>query len=174
LLRSDPEAIGDAVFADVSEADWFSAAVRYVAQKGYFLGTGDGVFSPALPMTRGMFLTALARMAGETVGGADWQAQAVAWAVGRGVSDGSSPEAPITRQELVTMLWRFCGEAAGSAEASGFTDAGEISGWAQEAMRWAVGIGLVQGRGGGILAPGGQATRAEVAQIVMNSDKKWN
>ena len=155
-------------FGDVAESDWFYAAVQFVAQKGYFLGTGNGSFSPSLPMTRGMFLTVLARVAGETIDGADWQEKAVAWAVENGISDGSSPEAPVTREQLVTLLWRFCGKPAGSADLSGFTDAGEISIWASEAMRWAVGIGLIQGRGGGILAPGGEATRAEVAQILMN------
>ena len=155
-------------FSDVAESDWFYAAVQFVAQKGYFLGTGNGSFSPSLPMTRGMFLTVLARVAGETIDGADWQEKAVAWAVENGISDGSSPEAPVTREQLVTLLWRFCGKPAGSADLSGFTDAGEISIWASEAMRWAVGIGLIQGRGGGILAPGGEATRAEVAQILMN------
>ena len=163
-LRSNWEA---SAFTDVAEADWYCAAVQFAAQKGYFLGTGEGLFSPALPMTRGMFLTVLARMAGETVAGDDWQETAVAWAIECGVSDGSSPEAPITREQLVTMLWRFCGESAGSGDLSGFTDAGEISIWAIEAMGWAVGVGLVQGRGGGILAPGGQATRAEAAQLFL-------
>ena len=174
VLRSNPEAIGDAVFADVSEADWFSAAVRYAVQKGYFLGAGEGMFRPADPMTRGMFLTVLARMAGETIEGADWQSRAVAWAVTNGVSDGSDPDAPITREQIVTMLWRLCGRPEGRADLSGFADAGEISDWASEAMGWAVSVGLVQGRGDGILAPGAEAKRTEAAQIIMNSDKKWN
>ncbi len=168
LLRSDPEALGAAVFADVAERDWFYAAVQYAVQKGYFLGAGDGMFRPASPMTRGMFLTVLARMAGETVEGDDWQAQAVAWAVEAGISDGSDPQVPITREQIVTMLWRFCGKPAGSADLSIFSDAGEMNDWASEAMRWAVSIGLVQGRGGGILAPGGEAKRAEAAQLLMN------
>jgi hypothetical protein len=121
-----------------------------------------------------MFLTVLARMAGETIEGADWQSRAVAWAVTNGVSDGSDPDAPITREQIVTMLWRLCGRPEGRADLSGFADAGEISDWASEAMGWAVSVGLVQGRGDGILAPGAEAKRAEAAQIIMNSDKKWN
>ena len=152
----------------MAESDWFYDAVQFAAQKGWFLGTGNGAFSPQKPMTRGMFMTVLARMAGEEIDGDDWQDKAVAWAVETGVSDGSSPETPITREQLVTMLWRLCGKPEGSADLSAFTDAGEISAWASEAMRWAVSVGLVQGRGGGVLAPGDPATRAEVAQIVMN------
>jgi len=167
VLRSNPETVGGAGFSDAAKSDWFYDAVQFVAQKGWFLGTGEGRFSPAAPMTRGMFLTVVARMAGEVIEGDNWQEAAVAWAVEHGVSDGSSPDAPITREQLVTMLWRFFGEPAGSAEASGFTDAGELSDWAAVAMAWAVGVGLVQGRGDGVLAPGGQASRAEVAQVLM-------
>ena len=70
------------------------------------------------------------------------------------------------------MLWRAFGKPVGSADLSSFSDAGEISGWAFEAMAWAVSAGLIQGRGGDILAPGAEATRAEVTQIIMNADKK--
>ena len=66
------------------------------------------------------------------------------------------------------MLWRALGQPAGDADLSGFSDAGAVSGWAAEAMRWAVGVGLIRGRGDGVLAPGGAATRAEAAQLLMN------
>ena len=78
------------------------------------------------------------------------------------------PDAPITREQLVTMLWRLSGEPALGADLSGFADAGEISDWAEAAMRWAVGVGLMQGRGGGVLAPDGEATRAEVAVLIQS------
>ena len=55
-----------------------------------------------------------------------------------------------------------------AGDLSGFADAGEISPWAQDAMKWAVGIGLMNGKGGGILDPQGTATRAEVAAMLHN------
>ena len=78
------------------------------------------------------------------------------------------PEGVLTREQLSAMLYRYQGSpAVGSVEMS-FTDAASISDWAQTAMEWAVSQGVLSGKGNGILDPLGQATRAEVAQMLMN------
>ena len=163
-----PEPPAPVSFTDVGETDWFYEAVQFVAQKGYFLGTGEGAFSPALPMTRGMFMAVLARMNGETVDGADWQEKAMAWAVRTGVSDGSAPERPISRQEIVTMLWRFAGSPEPKGDLSARPDGGDADDWAVKAAAWAIENGVMNGDQNGYLRLRAGATRAEVAQFVMN------
>ena len=163
-----PEKTEPIVFTDVVETDWFYAATQFVAQRGYFLGTGEGAFSPQLPMTRGMFMTVLARMNNETIDGADWQMKAMSWAVKNGVSDGSAPERPITRQEIVTMLWRAAGAPEPTGDLSGRPDGGDVDVWAVKAAAWAVESGVMQGDQSGALHLLNGATRAEVAQFVMN------
>ena len=70
------------------------------------------------------------------------------------------------------MLWRYAGSPSAAGTLSGFTDAGQISGYAQEAMRWAVENGIISGFGDGQLGPYGQATRAQVAQMLKNFIEK--
>lgn len=86
--------------------------------------------------------------------------------MGEDVSDGADPYSSVTREQLVTMLWRYAGEPASDIELT-FSDNDQISSWAQEAMRWAVETGLIEGRENNMAAPGDTATRAEVAAIMM-------
>ncbi len=164
----EPESPAPVIFSDVAESDWFYAAVQFVAQKGYFLGIGEGKFSPALPMTRGMFMTVLARMADETIEGADWQERGVAWAVENGVSDGGNPNAPITRQELVTMLWRAVGSPEPKGDLTGRPDGSDVDAWAAKAAAWALETGVMNGDPNGNLRLRAAAARAELAQFLMN------
>lgn len=174
-------------FDDVKEADWFYDAVYYCFDKGYFKGTDTVTFSPKETMTRAMFATVLWRIAGEpaaeggksfnAVEDGKWYTDAVLWASGEGILDGYGDGTfgandPVTREQMVALLWRYSGKPAGTADLSGYKDADQISDWAKEAFAWAVSVGLVQGKGNGVLDPGGKATRAEVAQIVMNYDTK--
>lgn len=97
------------------------------------------------------------------------------WAVANGISDGSSPDESISREQLVTMLWRYAGSPAVSTVSgvlSGFTDSEKITGFAQNAMNWAVENNIISGLGDGQIEPQGQATRAQVAQIMMNFIQK--
>ena len=89
-----------------------------------------------------------------------------------GVSDGTNIEASITREQLATMLYRYAGEPAVSGTITGFTDAAAVSGWAQDAMLWAIENGLISGMGDGSLNPQGNATRAQVATILARF-VKW-
>ena len=66
------------------------------------------------------------------------------------------------------MLWRYAGSPAATDKELHFTDADKASGYALEALRWAVENGIINGYGDGRLGPQGQATRAQVAQMLMN------
>ena len=102
-----------------------------------------------------------------------WYASAVAWAAEKGIVSGYGdgrfgPNDLITREQLAIMLWRYAGSPAPSAQALDFPDAGSASGYALEALRWAVENGIISGYGSGQLAPQGLATRAQVAQMMKN------
>ena len=109
------------------------------------------------------------------VDGTDWYYDAVAWAAAQKIIQGYDgafdPDAPVSRQDLVTILYRYA-KAAGyplvsGADLSAFKDAGDVADYAKEAMGWAVAVGAVNGMGDGTLSPGGTATRAQVAKIIL-------
>ena len=176
--------LGGLPFTDVPADAWFAPAVEYVYGAGYMTGISDTVFAPNMPLTRSMMAQILYNMEGrpDTAGLENpftdvpddaWYAKAVTWAASEGVVAGVGqnlfqPEGVLTREQLSAMLYRYQGSpAVGSVEMS-FTDAASISDWAQTAMEWAVSQGVLSGKGNGILDPLGQATRAEVAQMLMN------
>ena len=137
-------------------------------------------------LTRGMLVQMLYGIAGapETEAGkdftdvddGDWYAEAVGWASGVGIAAGYGetfgPEDPVTREQMVTMLLayaKFKGyDIVDGADLSAYSDEGEISDWAEQAMAWAKAADLVSGRSATLLAPGGSATRAETVVILMN------
>ena len=159
-------------FDDVKPTEWYADAVRCVVEKGLMSGTGTDAFSPDGTTTRGMLMTILARYAGaDTTGGANWYEKGMAWARSAGISDGRAPEAGITREQLVTMLYRYADvpEAGGTLDA--FADADTVSSYAVDAMRWAAANGIVNGSHGR-LNPQGNATRAQVAAMLMRFCEK--
>ena len=106
-----------------------------------------------------------------------WYGEAVRWAAGEGIVLGYGnrkfgPGDPITREQMATMLYRYAqtkgGELTYASDLSAFRDGDTTADWSREAMLWAVENGLLSGKGGGILDPSGTASRAEVAQILMN------
>ena len=106
-----------------------------------------------------------------------WYADAVTWATKNGIVDGLgngnfAPDAAITREQLVSILYRYaksCGyNVSASADLTTYQDNADVSAWARDAMRWAVGCGLISGRSATKLAPRESATRAEVAVMLMN------
>lgn len=162
-------------FTDLDPDAWYYDAVSYMLANGLFRGTSENTFSPGVPMSRAMIFTVLHRMSGEegtAVDGTPWYAPALAWAVENGISDGSNPDGEITREQLVTMLHR-CAKTLpgytpeGSGCAASFPDYSLVSSYAEEAVQWAVGHGILTGKGNGTLAPTGTATRAEVAVMLM-------
>lgn len=175
-------------FSDVSGDDWYFGAVQYVYENGMMNGTGDGLFSPALTTSRAMIVTILYRLEDgpapmsasfdtfSDIQSDAWYVGSVAWASRNGVVNGYDdgrfgPNDAITREQLAAILYRFASlrglDVSASASLDAFADAGSVSSYAGTAMRWAVGSGLISGKGDNILDPLGSATRAETAAILM-------
>lgn len=173
-------------FSDVGPNDWYAEAVNYAVSNGLFLGISETEFGPNVSMSRAMLVTVLHRMAGAPNAGAAnfadvpadaWYTQAVAWAAANGIVQGVSdsrfaPNVPVTREQMATILYRYANHAGvagdgGSGSLDGFRDASAVSGYAVQAMGWAVDRGLISGVGDQRLSPGGSATRAQVAAILQ-------
>lgn len=171
-------------FTDVAAGDWYYDAVAYVCGEGLFNGTDDTSFSPNTVMSRAMLVTVLHRMAGAPAGGENqftdvepnsWYGPAVSWAAAQGIVNGVGgdrfdPNGQVTREQIATILHRYAQKSGSVTGANGdlgqFTDGAAVSDFAVEAMKWAVGSGLISGKGNGILDPSGPATRAEVATLL--------
>ena len=172
-------------FHDVTEGDWFYEAVRCAYETGLMDGVGDNLFAPNSETTRAQLVTILYRLAGQPAVSGDliftdvevgtWYTDAVAWAAENGIVNGTTdttfaPGDEITRQQLVTILYRYAEskgyDVSASADLSGYPDAGQVQDYAQPAMAWAVAEGIVEGVDGN-LNPTGDATRAQIATILM-------
>lgn len=158
-------------FTDVNRGQWFYDEVYYVYTNGMMEGDSATTFNPDGRMTRAMFWAVLGRIDGATITGNDWAEEARAWAMREGVSDGTNPNDYVTREQMVTMLWRYAGEKNGFASLIRYTDADKISSYAVEAMRWAIGNGIIEGMTSTTLEPQGTATRAQCAAIFMRFDQ---
>ena len=153
-------------FSDVN-SHWAKDAIGFVSARELFQGEGPSAFVPDGGMSRAMLMTVLARLdVANTAGGGTWYAGGMDWAVAHGVSDGSNPDGIITREQLVSMLYRYAGSPPVGGEALSFTDAQTVSSYAQASMHWAVENEILHGYEDGSLAPGGSATRAEVAAVL--------
>ena len=172
-------------FTDVAETDWFHDAVQYAYENGLMDGVGDGQFAPNATTNRAMVVTILYRLAGEPAVSGDaaftdvadglWYTDAVLWAAQKGIVNGISetefaPGGDLTREQLATVLYRYAQDqgydVSASADLSGYPDAGQVQDYAQPAMAWAVAEGIVEGMDGN-LNPAGNATRAQIATILM-------
>ncbi len=155
-------------FTDVSDSFWGAEAIDFATSRELFSGTSETTFSPNDAMTRAMIVTVLARLDGEdTTTGATWYEIGRKWAMENGISDGSGMMNRLTREQLVAMLWRYAGNQATEKSLIDFKDAGSVSGYAQEAFSWAVEQGIIHGMTVDTLNPKGEATRAQVAAILM-------
>lgn len=173
-------------FVDVNPNGWYHEAIDYVLGKGMMNGTGENTFEPDIRLSRGMIAQVLYNLEGRPAGAdsaftdvaADaWYADAVNWAAATGIvggyGDGTfGADDPITREQMAQIIYRYAGykniERNVRGDLSAFTDGGATSDWATTAMEWAVGAKVLTGREDGSLDPTGTATRAEVAQILMN------
>ena len=175
-------------FRDVTESDWFYDDVRFANQNGLFNGVEKDLFAPEEPMTRGMLVTVLWRLDGETapktattftdVDVNAYYADAVAWAAESGVVNGIGggrfdPEGNVTREQIAAILFRYASlkgvDTAARADLTAFPDAEKASAYARDALSWAVAAELVKGTKEGstiYLDPQGSATRAQVAAIL--------
>ena len=172
-------------FADVHHGDWFYEAVEYCASRGFMAGTDNGIFSPNVALSRAMVAQILYAMENKPAGApggkfsdvpdSAWFAAAVNWCAQAGVvagmDDGTfAPNANVTREQLATMLCSYTRFKGKDATATGnidqFSDVGRVSSWAVDNVKWAVGHGIMAGKDGNVIDPTGNATRAEMAQMI--------
>ena len=169
-LPQNPNAGETLPFSDVNANSWYYFGVKYAYKNGLMNGTGTGTFSPNADTTRGMIVTMLARLEGVSTSGTPWYAAGQKWAMDAGISDGTNMTGAITREQLAAILFRYAKQkgydVGKSVELSGFADANTVSGYATDAMRWAVANGLIQGSNSK-LNPKATASRAQVATILM-------
>ncbi len=180
--------VPEVMFRDVSPAAWYADAVDYAVSNELMNGVGNGKFEPNGSMTRAMLVTVLWRYAGSPEEGTngfsdvpngDWYTQAVAWASKNGVVNGVGngrfdPNGKITREQIAVILFRYAkqqGIYVGKRGNFGkYADANKVNSYAVDALRWAVGVEIIGGSSEGgklLLKPQGNATRAEVAAILM-------
>ena len=174
-------------FNDVSANDWFASAVDYVTGKGMMNGTADNTFSPKANTTRGMIVTVLYRLENQPstsaasftdVDSGAYYANAVAWANANGIVSGYGsgkfgPNDKVTREQLAAILYRYAQykkydvSVGEDTNILSYNDAQSISTYAIPAIQWACGAGVVTGKSGSKLDSKGNATRAEVAAMLM-------
>lgn len=180
-------------FVDVKSGDWYYGAVRYVYNHQFMTGLSDTVFRPNDSLVRAQFAVILHRMNGAPsmtyvdqfpdVGADIWYTEAILWASHAKVVTGYTatglfgPNDKITREQMAVMMYRYADymnyDTSMRADFSKFSDASKVSGFADEAMQWAVGNGIISGKDNGtVLDPQGDATRAECATIIMRFIEK--
>lgn len=175
---------GTPAFADVEAGAWYTKSVDFCQKAGLMNGTGNGLFAPKAVMTRAMLVQVLYNISGtqtpaygfNDVAEGAWYADAVNWAAAKGIVMGTgegrfSPNAPVTREQVVTILHRYAshfGTMEGAENAlAAFADAAAVSEFAGDAVAWAVAAGIINGTTPTTLSPKGQASRAEIAAILM-------
>lgn len=176
----------ETIFTDIASEQWYYDAIAYVCSSGLFNGVTANTFQPESDMTRAMLTTVLYRLAGtphtaantafQDVDAQAYYADAVAWGRANGIINGTSdslfsPDKKVTREQIVVFLYRYavyCGHDVSSRTSlEQYADFSEVSGYARDALAWAVSMGLINGRTGDTLAPQGTATRAETATLLM-------
>lgn len=171
-------------FTDVPEDAWYYDDVRFVFERGLFEGDGT-LFNPGNAMWRCMVTTVLHRLAGEPevswsqvfsdIPDGVWYTNGTIWCAEKGIADGIggglfAPILNVDRQQLAVMLYRYAVQTGHTADdrkdLSAFPDADTVASWAQEAVSWAAGVGILQGGDGGKLYPNVGADRAQVAAML--------
>lgn len=170
-------------FSDVSDSYWAMDAIDFVVAREIYSGTSATTFHPDNTMTRGMLAVVLHRLENTPdhnytgsftdVAVDSWYEDAIHWAADNGIVGGYGnglygPNDNITREQLAVMLWRYAGSPDSSHGLSHFVDADQISNYARAALTWANENGIINGKGNNILDPKGDATRAQVAQMLKN------
>ena len=176
---------GAPVFSDVS-THWAADDIAFVANRGLLSGTSKTTFSPNTAMTRGMFVTALGRLANANVSGCtkssfnDVKRDAyymgyIEWAnknnIVNGVGNGRfAPDQSITREQMAVIMGNYAkaiGFALPKARAEiTFADNAKISAYAKEAVKQMQMAGVISGKNSNLFDPQGTATRAEVSAVL--------
>ncbi len=178
-------------FEDVTEGDdWFYDAVAYVYENGIMAGTDETTFAPYMELDRAMAAQLFYNLEGKPAVTGDstftdvtsghWAVDAITWAaqndivagIGGGLYD---PDSNVTREQFAVMLYKYARFKGYDLTATGdltrFPDAGSISSWAETALSWANGNGLINGHENGTIDPKGSTIRAQAASIMANFDQ---
>ena len=183
--------IWDSPFSDVGDA-WYTEAVHYVYENGLMAGTGATTFDPEMKLTRAMTAQILYNLEGKPQVTEDatftdmdvaptWSLDAIAWAQDTGVVAGMGnnlfdPNANVTREQFAQMMYNYASykklDLTATGDLTQFPDGDQVSNWAETALSWANGKGLINGHAeSGLLDPQGNTTRAQAASIIANFDK---
>ena len=176
-----------APYTDINRGAWYHAPVHYAIENGIMGGTGNGKFEPGIAVTRGMIAQMIYAMEGkprasgrkqfDDVAAGMWYTNAVAFVYANRIMGGYDektfgPGDYVTREQLATLLRGYAQykglSVSHTVDIGSFRDAARVSEWAVKGLEWAVGDGIIAGRNGNVLAPQERATRAEVAQMLMN------
>lgn len=161
---------------------WGCANIDYVVSRGLFNGVTETEFNPNGTMTRGMLVTVLSRLAGDTennskysykdVSSDAWFAPGVSFAYSNGIVDGGDtfrPDDNVTREELADMLYRYAKNTGKNVELAeiDFADADTIAESMLDSVAYCVNAGIIKGYDDNTFKPGNSATRAEVATMIQ-------
>ncbi len=171
---------------DVDESAWYHEAVDTALASGTMNGMGNALFAPNQTLNRAMLVQILYNEAGkpevtqntgfQDVSANSWYAKAIAWAAQNGIVSGYGngkfgPNDAVTREQAVQVLYAYAQKQGADVSAQdaldSYTDAGAVSSWAQNAMRWATAKQIVSGTAQNTLSPSGTTTRAQAAQLMM-------
>lgn len=172
-------------YDDLTPGAWYYPEVRQAMEQDLFRGLGNRTFAPNASVTRAMVVQILFKLAGSPqvqtaaefadVAEDAWYADAVNWAVQKGVVNGVSadsfaPDVPMTRQDLAAVLWRYASSPKTVSDLSEFDDGDQVASYAETAMAWMTEQGYLKGSDG-CLQPSKTASRAETAAIFLRYKK---
>ena len=171
-------------FSDLDTTLWYHLYTDFVIEEQLMQGYPDMTFDPDGELSRAMLVQILYNLEGQpAVTGTDsytdteddaWYSDAIVWATNNGIVNGYGgglygPNDPVTREQMATIFYRYSG-CKGYSLVQGcyasFADAGQVSQYAQDAMCWAVGNGLIVGDNNNMLYPKNNSTRAQIAVIM--------
>ena len=178
-------------FEDVTEGeDWFYDAVAYVYENGIMAGTDETIFDPYMELDRAMAAQLFYNLEGKPAVTGDsaftdvtsghWAVDAITWAAQNDIVAGIGgnlydPDSNVTREQFAVMLYKYARFKGYDLTAAGnltqFPDMDAISGWAETALSWANGKGLINGHENGTIDPKGSTIRAQAASIMANFDQ---
>jgi hypothetical protein len=180
-------------FTDLNKNSWYHDGVHFALDNGVMSGYGSGKFGPNDLTSRAMIAQILWNMEGKPVvnyamsytdvGAGAWYAEAVRWATAQGIMAGYGhnkfgPNDDVTREQLVTIMYRYAQmkkvdvSVGEDTNILSYDDAFDVSEWAIPAMQWAVGAEIVNGTSASTISPKNNASRAEIATIVMRYCEK--
>lgn len=190
LTVSQKVIVGSHSFTDVKDGDWYQEAVNYVYEKELMTGVDEThtIFAPGKILSRAEFAVILHRMEGTPdveftdrfpdVSDGTWFADAALWAADAELIGGYKdngmfgPADALTREQMAAVLYRYASykkyDTSVQADLSQYEDAEDVSAFAEEAMSWAVGAGIITGKEDKTrLDPQGSTNRAEAAVMLM-------